>query len=73
MQSDGTDHVACSFFNDRPNVAPADEAPYHLLAFQQGLVRRPACHAEDAPACITHRLEFVPDGERYHYLLSKID
>ena len=30
-------------------------------------------HAEDAPACITHRLEFVPDGEQYHYQLSKID
>jgi molybdate transport system ATP-binding protein len=30
-------------------------------------------HAEDAPSCITHRLEFVPDGERYRYLLSKID
>ncbi|WP_326470762.1 molybdate ABC transporter ATP-binding protein ModF [Enterobacter wuhouensis] len=30
-------------------------------------------HAEDAPSCITHRLEFVPDGESYRYLLSKID
>jgi len=30
-------------------------------------------HAEDAPACITHRLEFVPDGEGYRYLLSKVD
>lgn len=30
-------------------------------------------HAEDAPACITHRLEFVPDGEGYRYLLSNID
>ena len=30
-------------------------------------------HAEDAPVCITHRLEFVPDGEQYHYQLSKID
>jgi molybdate transport system ATP-binding protein len=30
-------------------------------------------HAEDAPSCITHRLEFVPDGEHYHYLQSKID
>jgi len=30
-------------------------------------------HAEDAPSCITHRLKFVPDGERYRYLLSKID
>lgn len=24
-------------------------------------------HAEDAPACITHRLEFVPDGDIYAY------
>ena len=24
-------------------------------------------HAEDAPACITHRLEFVPDNETYRY------
>ena len=30
-------------------------------------------HAEDAPSCITHRLEFIPDGERYRYLLSHID
>ncbi|QOV77806.1 molybdate ABC transporter ATP-binding protein ModF [Enterobacter asburiae] len=30
-------------------------------------------HAEDAPVCITHRLEFVPDGEGYHYLLSNVD
>jgi ABC-type molybdenum transport system, ATPase component/photorepair protein PhrA len=30
-------------------------------------------HAEDAPSCITHRLEFIPDGESYRYLLSKID
>lgn len=30
-------------------------------------------HAEDAPACITHRLEFVPDGEDYRYLLSNVD
>lgn len=30
-------------------------------------------HAEDAPACITHRLEFVPDGEGYRYLLSNVD
>lgn len=29
-------------------------------------------HAEDAPSCITHRLEFVPDGEHYRYLQSKI-
>ncbi len=28
-------------------------------------------HAEDAPACITHRLEFVADGDSYRYLLSK--
>jgi molybdate transport system ATP-binding protein len=30
-------------------------------------------HAEDAPSCITHRLAFVPEGESYRYLLSKID
>ncbi|EKT0279867.1 molybdate ABC transporter ATP-binding protein ModF [Escherichia coli] len=30
-------------------------------------------HAEDAPACITHRLEFVPDGELYRYVLTKIN
>ncbi|MGO3911751.1 ATP-binding cassette domain-containing protein, partial [Huaxiibacter chinensis] len=30
-------------------------------------------HAEDAPSCITHRLAFVPEGEGYRYLLSKID
>ncbi|MHA2897526.1 molybdate ABC transporter ATP-binding protein ModF [Enterobacter sp. H2G27] len=30
-------------------------------------------HAEDAPACITHRLEFVPDDEGYRYLLSNVD
>ncbi|EOY8405031.1 molybdate ABC transporter ATP-binding protein ModF [Enterobacter asburiae] len=30
-------------------------------------------HAEDAPACITHRLELVPDGEGYRYLLSNVD
>ena len=29
-------------------------------------------HAEDAPSCITHRLEFVPDGEHYRYELSRI-
>lgn len=28
-------------------------------------------HAEDAPACITHRLEFVPDGERYKYVSGR--
>ncbi|STI76965.1 putative molybdenum transport ATP-binding protein (photorepair protein PhrA) [Escherichia coli] len=27
---------------------------------------------EDAPACITHRLEFVPDGGLYRYVLTKI-
>ncbi|WP_318391050.1 molybdate ABC transporter ATP-binding protein ModF [Enterobacter sp.] len=27
-------------------------------------------HAEDAPACITHRLEFVPNGETYRYQLD---
>ena len=30
-------------------------------------------HAEDAPSCITHRLEFVPDGEHHYYRQSKID
>lgn len=30
-------------------------------------------HAEDAPACITHRLEFVPDGGLYRYVLTKIN
>ncbi|MCK7013421.1 molybdate ABC transporter ATP-binding protein ModF [Enterobacter roggenkampii] len=30
-------------------------------------------HAEDAPSCITHRLEFVSDGEHYYYRQSKID
>lgn len=30
-------------------------------------------HAEDAPACITHRLEFVPDGDLYRYALTKIN
>lgn len=29
-------------------------------------------HAEDAPACITHRLTFVPDGERYRYDLAPV-
>ncbi|ASG17450.1 molybdate ABC transporter ATP-binding protein ModF [Salmonella enterica subsp. enterica] len=28
-------------------------------------------HAEDAPACITHRLEFVPEGERYKYVSGR--
>ena len=30
-------------------------------------------HAEDAPSCITHRLEFVPNDEGYRYALSRID
>lgn len=30
-------------------------------------------HAEDAPECITHRLTFVPDGERYRYQLETLD
>lgn len=25
-------------------------------------------HAEDAPQCITHRLSFIADGDRYRYL-----
>ncbi|MCU6670682.1 molybdate ABC transporter ATP-binding protein ModF [Enterobacteriaceae bacterium H4N4] len=29
-------------------------------------------HAEDAPTCITHRLEFVADGERYRYQLGPL-
>ncbi len=29
-------------------------------------------HAEDAPACITHRLSFIPDGERYRYLQERL-
>ncbi|CAM4072133.1 MULTISPECIES: molybdate ABC transporter ATP-binding protein ModF [Lelliottia] len=29
-------------------------------------------HAEDAPSCITHRLEFVPEGEGYRYQLDRI-
>jgi len=29
-------------------------------------------HAEDAPACITHRLEFIADGERYRYQTSRV-
>ncbi|WP_333855197.1 molybdate ABC transporter ATP-binding protein ModF [Leclercia sp.] len=29
-------------------------------------------HAEDAPACITHRLEFVADGERYRYQTGRV-
>lgn len=29
-------------------------------------------HAEDAPECITHRLEFIPDGDGYRYALTKI-
>lgn len=30
-------------------------------------------HAEDAPQCITHRLTFVPDGERYGYELIALN
>ncbi|WP_318386633.1 molybdate ABC transporter ATP-binding protein ModF [Enterobacter sp.] len=29
-------------------------------------------HVEDAPACITHRLEFVPHGETYRYQLDRL-
>lgn len=29
-------------------------------------------HAEDAPSCITHRLEFVPEDNRYGYVLSDL-
>ena len=29
-------------------------------------------HAEDAPACITHRLEFVADGEGYRYRVGPV-
>ena len=29
-------------------------------------------HAEDAPSCITHRLEFVPDGESYRYAIGPV-
>ncbi|KGB01011.1 ABC transporter family protein [Enterobacteriaceae bacterium ATCC 29904] len=29
-------------------------------------------HAEDAPYCITHRLEFVPDGESYRYAIGPV-
>jgi ABC-type molybdenum transport system, ATPase component/photorepair protein PhrA len=28
-------------------------------------------HAEDAPDCITHRLEFVPEESGYHYAIGK--
>ena len=28
-------------------------------------------HAEDAPDCITHRLEFVPDGDGYRYAIGR--
>ncbi|MBB1200082.1 molybdate ABC transporter ATP-binding protein ModF [Enterobacteriaceae bacterium 89] len=28
-------------------------------------------HAEDAPECITHRLEFVPEGDGYRYAIGK--
>jgi molybdate transport system ATP-binding protein len=30
-------------------------------------------HAEDAPQCITHRLSFIPQGERYDYLLETLN
>ncbi len=29
-------------------------------------------HAEDAPQCITHRLSFLPQGERYDYLIETL-
>lgn len=29
-------------------------------------------HQEDAPACITHRLTFVPDNEKYHYQIDEL-
>ena len=29
-------------------------------------------HQEDAPSCITHRLRFVPEGEKYRYEIDKI-
>ncbi len=29
-------------------------------------------HAEDAPGCITHRLSFIAEGERYRYQQEKI-
>lgn len=29
-------------------------------------------HAEDAPECITHRLEFVTDGDGYRYEVGPI-
>ncbi|KFC02587.1 putative ATP-binding component of an ABC superfamily molybdenum transporter [Trabulsiella guamensis ATCC 49490] len=28
-------------------------------------------HAEDAPDCITHRLEFVPEGDSYRYAIGR--
>ncbi len=28
-------------------------------------------HAQDAPACITHRLHFVPEGDSYTYLIDQ--
>jgi molybdate transport system ATP-binding protein len=28
-------------------------------------------HAEDAPECITHRLEFVPEGNNYRYAIGR--
>ena len=30
-------------------------------------------HAEDAPQCITHRLSFVPQGDRYGYEIVALD
>ena len=30
-------------------------------------------HAEDAPHCITHRLSFVPEGERYRYEIETLN
>ena len=29
-------------------------------------------HAEDAPECITHRLEFVTDGDGYRYEVGPV-
>lgn len=29
-------------------------------------------HQEDVPSCITHRLRFVPEGEKYRYEIDKI-
>lgn len=30
-------------------------------------------NAEDAPACITHRLTFVPDADRYRYQVETLN